>query len=97
MKNLAISFLVLLVSFGVKAFDESATGCPTIEVTGRAVSCFGQSDGEATVTITSGTGPYTISWGTSPVTFGNTISGLQAGTYTVVVKDIETEASESDA
>src|SRR5690606_5016138 len=50
------------------------------------VSCFGGSNGTATVTPTGGTGSYTYSW--SP--YGGTAataSGLAAGTYTVTVTD----------
>lgn len=50
------------------------------------VSCFGASTGSATVTPTSGTGPYTYSWAPSG---GNaaTASGLAAGTYTCTFTD----------
>jgi hypothetical protein len=50
------------------------------------VSCFGGSNGSATVTRSGGTGGYTQSW--SP--FGGTAAtatGLTAGTYTVTVTD----------
>lgn len=53
------------------------------------VSCYGNSDGSATITAIGGVAPYTYSW--SPVG-GNfpTISGLSAGTYTVIVMDAST-------
>lgn len=49
------------------------------------VSCFGGSDGAATVTATGGTTPYTYNWGN-----GNTNTGvghLTAGSYTTTVTD----------
>lgn len=51
------------------------------------VTCAGSSDGTASVSIVSGTGPFTYSW--SPGTFGNvsSISNLPAGNYTVDVTD----------
>ncbi|WP_343624793.1 BspA family leucine-rich repeat surface protein [Flavobacterium lindanitolerans] len=50
------------------------------------VTCYGSSDGSATVSISGGTAPYSYSWspngGTAP-----TAAGLAAGTYTVTVTD----------
>ncbi|MCB0403002.1 MAG: gliding motility-associated C-terminal domain-containing protein [Flavobacteriales bacterium] len=52
-----------------------------------AANC-GQSDGSASVTITSGgVGPFTYSWNTTPVQTGSTASNIPAGTYTVTVTD----------
>ena len=50
------------------------------------VSCFGGSNGAATVNVSGGTPPYTYLWSPAGGT-GATASGLQAGTYTVTVKD----------
>lgn len=55
---------------------------------GQNISCFGVKDGEATVTPSGGTSPYTYIWGTSPIQNDSIASGLGAGTYTVVVKDV---------
>jgi hypothetical protein len=49
------------------------------------VSCFGGSDGAATVTGNGGTLPYTYLWSNGVVT--NFISNVVAGTYTVTVTD----------
>ncbi|MCF8374699.1 MAG: T9SS type A sorting domain-containing protein [Bacteroidales bacterium] len=49
------------------------------------VSCFGGSDGTATLTVTGGYTPYAYLWSTGGNT--NSISGLIAGTYTVTVTD----------
>lgn len=50
------------------------------------VSCFGGSDGTATVSSLGGTAPYTYLWSPSGGTLG-TESGLAAGSYTVKVTD----------
>lgn len=51
-----------------------------------SVSCFGGNNGTATINITQGTSPYTISW--SPYGGnGLSASGLTAGTYTATVVD----------
>ncbi|MCB2207421.1 MAG: SprB repeat-containing protein, partial [Bacteroidetes bacterium] len=51
------------------------------------VTCYGESDGEATASATGGTAPYTYSWNTDPIQTGTTATGLGAGTYTVTVTD----------
>jgi hypothetical protein len=50
------------------------------------VSCFGGSNGSATVNVTGGTPAYSYSWAPSGGT-GATASGLTAGNYTVTVTD----------
>ncbi len=50
------------------------------------VSCGGNADGTATVSVTGGTAPYNYSWSPSGGTAA-TASGLAAGTYTVTVTD----------
>lgn len=51
------------------------------------VSCFGGSDGQATVSHTGGTGPYTYSWNSVPSQNTATATNLPAGMYTVTVTD----------
>jgi hypothetical protein len=46
------------------------------------VSCYGQSTGQATVTVTGGTSGYTYSWSTIPAQNLATATGLSVGTYT---------------
>lgn len=78
--------------------DGSASGSPlscTAAVTslnnGAHISCnpangsFGTADGEATVTPSGGTSPYTYLW--SDAQTNAIATGLTAGTYTVVVTD----------
>jgi len=51
------------------------------------VSCFGANDGSASITLSGGSGSYTISWDTQPVINGPTASGLAPGLYTVTATD----------
>ena len=51
------------------------------------VSCFGGTDGVATVTPSGGTAPYSYSWNTTPVQTSATGSGLGAGTNSITVTD----------
>jgi len=83
----------LLGCTGTGTITVSDTAGPTATITSSFdVSCAGGFDGEATVTVTDGTPPYTFSWNTIPVqdttgvsTF--TATGLTAGTYTVTITD----------
>jgi len=60
---------------------------PTAGITAFTnVSCFGGTNGTATVTAAGGTGALTYSWAPSGGT-GTTASGLGAGIYTVTVTD----------
>ncbi|RYD52741.1 MAG: T9SS type B sorting domain-containing protein [Sphingobacteriales bacterium] len=51
------------------------------------VSCFGGTNGTATVTATGGTTPYTYSWNTTPAQTTAIANNLASGTYTVTVTD----------
>lgn len=65
----------------------SNIGGPTITASvTQPVSCFGTSTGAASVTVSSGTSPYTYLWTPSGNT-GSTASNLSAGTYGVTVID----------
>ncbi|MDG2152522.1 MAG: choice-of-anchor L domain-containing protein [Crocinitomicaceae bacterium] len=48
--------------------------------------CLGN-DGTATVDLSGGFPPYTVSWNTIPVQAGNTATGLAPGTYEVTIDD----------
>jgi len=66
----------------------SDIGGPTAVITGTInVSCFGGSDGSATVSVTDGTPPYTYAWATSPVQTNTTATGLSSGSQNVVITD----------
>ncbi len=51
------------------------------------IKCFGGKEGKATVNITGGVAPYTISWNTSPVQNTLTATQLAAGNFEVTVVD----------
>lgn len=52
------------------------------------VSCFGESNGAATVNPVGGTQPYSYSWNTNPVQTTQTAIALTAGSYSVLVTDV---------
>ncbi|MEZ4952156.1 MAG: T9SS type A sorting domain-containing protein [Saprospiraceae bacterium] len=54
-------------------------------VTSSNISCFGENNGQATVTLSNGLSPFTYEWSNGETTA--TISGLTPGTYTVEVVD----------
>lgn len=51
------------------------------------VSCFGGNNAGITTTVTGGTGAYTYSWSPAGGT-GSFISGMPAGTYSLIVRDV---------
>jgi gliding motility-associated-like protein len=51
------------------------------------VLCAGDCSGEATVTPTGGTPPFTYSWNTNPVQTDSTVVGLCVGAWTVTITD----------
>lgn len=51
----------------------------------QAVNCFGGTDGSASVAVTGGTAPYSISWSNGST--GTSATNLAAGSYTAVVTD----------
>lgn len=63
----------------------SALASTPTNTRGYNVSCFGSTDGSATVYPSGGTSPYTFIWSTGATT--QTINGIGAGTYTVTVHD----------
>ncbi|MGH1337714.1 MAG: T9SS type B sorting domain-containing protein [Aureispira sp.] len=52
---------------------------------GQQISCANGNDGQATITVTGGTAPYTYLWINGATTA--TVTGLQASTYPVTVTD----------
>lgn len=69
----------------VNLIDEAA---PVLAIqTQSNISCFGLSDGSATVVATGGTGTYTYLWDFPIPVSGPSISGLIAGDYFVIVDD----------
>jgi gliding motility-associated-like protein len=61
---------------------------PNISITNKKdASCFGLSDGSATVLATGGSPPYVYSWNTTPAQNNATAINLAAGNYTATVTD----------
>jgi len=58
----------------------------TSTVSTTSATC-GNNDGNATVTASNGTSPYTYNWTTAPVQTTATATGLTAGIYTVTITD----------
>ena len=58
----------------------------SVDTSTTTISCSGASDGSITVTPLA-SGPFSFTWNTVPQQVTPTISGLIAGTYTVVVDD----------
>ncbi|MBX7095690.1 MAG: choice-of-anchor L domain-containing protein, partial [Flavobacteriales bacterium] len=65
----------------------SCTNNVTATASATNPSC-GLSNGSATVSTSSGIGPFSYSWNTSPVQTTQTATGLAPGTYTVTVTDL---------
>jgi len=58
-----------------------------VDVAPINVTCFGEENGEATVTATDGTAPYTYSWNDADNQTTQKATGLVPGTYEVTVTD----------
>jgi gliding motility-associated-like protein len=82
----------LTVSGPPGSCSASATGIvtqpngPAATSTTTNVSCFGASDGTATVTATGGSAPLAYSWNPNTST-SNAVTGLAAGSYTCTTSD----------
>jgi gliding motility-associated-like protein len=87
MKKLAFYLSILYISVGaVFGTENPPIGCPTIAVTGSPVSCYSGSNGSVNLSISTGSGNYTINW-SSGETGVLLLTNKPAGTYTVNVKD----------
>ncbi len=67
--------------------DVSVFPLPSLTLTPTPVSCFGGTNGKATVAVSSGTFPYTYSWSPGGQT-GASATNLPSGTYSVNVTDV---------
>ncbi|MFN3784725.1 MAG: hypothetical protein ACK4R6_12475 [Spirosomataceae bacterium] len=57
------------------------------EATNVSTSCFGGTNGSASVSVTGGTAPYSYVWNNGVTSTDATANGLSAGSYTVTVTD----------
>ncbi len=95
MKNYFFSLIGLVLGFSAYSNDlndkAAPAPCPTIVVYGTPASCYGSTNGTATVSVSGGSGNYTHTWSLGPAfTYSGTsssINNLAVGTYTVTVKD----------
>lgn len=69
------------------AMVTSPTSLSAFSATISNATCFGYSDGVATVNVIGGTPPYTYLWSIIPAQTTQTVTGLAAGTYTINVVD----------
>ena len=67
--------------------DIGAIVAPTLTSSADSVSCFGLSDGTASVTVNGGTPPFTYTWNDPSSQSTATANNLLAGTYEVTVVD----------
>jgi PKD repeat protein len=63
----------------------SNVGAPTVSISSNAPSCFGGSNGNASVTVSGGSSPYTYNWNTGGT--ASSINNLAAGIYVATVTD----------
>jgi len=73
----------------VTLYDTILVNASSLSIIGNSidVTCPGGNNGFASVTPTSGSGPFTYSWTTTPVQTTSSATNLTAGTYTVTISD----------
>jgi gliding motility-associated-like protein len=54
---------------------------------GFNIACFGGNSGSITASVAGGTAPYTYTWSSSPIQTSANASNLQAGNYTLTIRD----------
>ncbi|MCC6726742.1 MAG: T9SS type A sorting domain-containing protein [Saprospiraceae bacterium] len=70
----------------VQSVPVAPFGCAALAtITSSNISCFGEADGQATVSLTGGLTPFVYAWSNDANTA--TVSGLAAGTYSVSISD----------
>lgn len=85
------TYIVLVTdSLGCSVVDSITITQPTQLTNTKTktdVSCYNGTNGIAAVIVNGGTPGYTYSWNTSPVKITSAVTGLNAGTYIVTIKD----------
>jgi gliding motility-associated-like protein len=69
------------------SFTITEAGLLNLITDSTAVSCFGYSDGSASVTVSGGVSPYTYEWNGNQTLNTSGLTGATAGTQTVIVTD----------
>ena len=67
------------------SFAVTSPSAITSSVAGTNVTCHGQANGTATLTVGGGTSPYTFNWSNFQAT--QNLTGLSGGTYYVIITD----------
>ncbi|MEA3497407.1 MAG: gliding motility-associated C-terminal domain-containing protein [Bacteroidota bacterium] len=101
MKLKFLTFSVAFLSLSLSLFSmTSPSSGPILNTTSNNLTCYNDSTGSITTTVTNGVGPYTYNWSngafinTSSTT--STISNLKAGIYNVHVTDLGTGLTSTD-
>lgn len=84
MKNIVLVFISLFIEI----LNLNAQ-CSAVISNSMNVTCFGGTNGQATVVASGGIAPYTYLWNTTPQQMTATATNLVAGNYTVVVIDAD--------
>ncbi len=77
--------LLLMLLFALGGITNGFTQSITLSISSTSPACAGYSDGSATALASGGVAPYTFVW--SNTQQGQTIEGINAGTYSVTVSD----------
>src|SRR5690554_7632566 len=86
----ASGYYILEITSGSCSNNDSVevtiNATPVLSISGSDITCYGDEDGQAAIVAT-GNAPFFYSW-SSAVETSTGINGLSAGTYTVVVEDV---------
>jgi gliding motility-associated-like protein len=85
-KKLSLLFFITTAISVLAIAAETPPPCHSIDISGVDVLCYGDTNGSAEITISGGSGDYTITWSTGVVD-ELSIDNLTAGAYSVQVLD----------
>ncbi len=77
--------MILTDTFNWNITDGGKSCAPSVTLSATDISCNGLTDGNIAATVVDGESPYTYLWSTGATT--DSISGLAAGTFSVIVTD----------